>query len=234
MKLIKLYDDLYNASIKKIRTEDYQIDSLIDAPNDNRFGISLVFRPPEAVKNEIQYFLECLRQVDATQYYYSGSAIHVTVLSIISCYNGFQLDQNTIPSYLDLIKRGIKEINEFDLKFKGITVSTSGIMIQGFPENEGLENLRNNVRLVFKSSEIEQSIDERYKVEAAHATVARFRSKIQKKKEFIDVLESYRNYDFGTFTVDNLELVFNDWYHRESNTKLLQNFTLKEHRGGEL
>ena len=226
MNLTEHYNELYESSIRMIENEDYKTDLLIDSPNDRRFGITLLIRPPENIKNRIQVFLKDLKQVDPSQYYYPNSDIHITVMSIISCYEGFQLDQISIPNYVDLIKESLSGIDRFEIKYKGITASDSGIMIQGFPENEILNKLRNNLRIKFKNSDLEQSIDKRYSIQTAHSTVVRFRRKLQNKNEFLKIIESYKNADFGSFEIKELELVFNDWYQRQKKSKLLEKFRI--------
>jgi len=228
MNLIKHYNELYKTSIRKIENEDYQRDLLIDSPDDKRFGITLLIKPPESIKKKVQIFLEEIKQIDPYQYYYPNSDIHITILSIISCYNGFQLDQISIPDYTNLIKKSLNKIDKFEMKFKGITASDSGIMVQGFPENEILNDLRNNLRENFKNSDLEQSIDKRYSLQTAHSTVVRFRRKLQNKNEFLEIIEKYKNYDFGSFEVKKLELVFNDWYQRKRNSKILEKFELQQ------
>lgn len=226
MNLTRHYKELYESSIKKIGKGDYQTDSLIDSPVDKRFGITLLIRPPQKVKNKIELFLEELKQIDSCQYFYPHSDIHITVMSIISCYAGFRLDQISVSEYSDLIKQSLKGIDKFDIKFQGITASDSGIMIQGFPENGILNNLRNNLRTNFKNSNLEQSIDKRYTIQTAHITVFRFKKKLQSVIAFLAGIEKYKNYDFGSFEVNELELVFNDWYQREKKSILLEKFEL--------
>ena len=74
---------------------------------------------------------------------------------------------------------------------------------------------------------MEQSIDRRYAISTAHSTVMRFQEKLQNPEQLIAVIEQYRDYNFGEFTVDNIELVCNDWYQRENNTVHLSNFNLR-------
>jgi 2'-5' RNA ligase len=226
MNLTEHYNELYKTSIEKIKNGDYQTDSLIDSPNDKRFGITLLIRPPEKIKKQIQLILKELNEVDASQYYYPNSDIHITVISIIYCYEGFQLDRISISDYKKLIRKSIKGLDRFSIKFQGITASDSGIMIQGFPQSEILSNLRNKLRTSFKNSDLEQSIDQRYTIQTAHSTILRFRNELQNSKELFEVIKKYKEFEFGNFEVSELELVFNDWYQRKSSSILLEKFEL--------
>ncbi len=226
MNLNEHYQTLYNNSIEKIKNDDYTIDELIHSPNDNRFGITFLIRPPQEVKNEIQKFLNELRAVEPNQYYYPNPDIHITIMSIISCYNGFDLNGIDISKYVDIIKKSIAETSEIEIQFKGLTASPSCIMVQGFMANDALNDIRDNLRFHFKNSDLEQSLDKRYAIQTAHATIVRISNKLVNKTPFLNTVEAFKNCNFGTFKVDQLELVFNDWYQKEQHVKTLYRFNL--------
>ena len=224
MDLKQHYTSLYNESIDKIVTNTYQIDNQIDSISDHRFGITLLIRPDSQTKKNIQVFLNELKQIDSEQYYYSDSDIHITVLSIISCYDGFDLETISIPDYVAIIEKSLIGIQNIAINFQGITASPSAIMLQGFTNSNSLDNLRNNLRTNFTNSGLEESIDKRYSINTAHATVARFRKEISNKEKLIETLEKYRNFDFGKFKVEKYYLVYNDWYQRKQFVKELHEF----------
>jgi 2'-5' RNA ligase len=226
MNLVEHYNNLYKNSVLKIASENYEIDNLIDSSLDNRFGITLLTRPCRQVKNRIQEFLSDLKAIEPDQYYYRDSDIHVTVMSIITCYEGFDLSQIVLTDYVEIIKKSISTHKRFDIEFKGITASASGIMIQGFPKDDTLNSIRDDLRTNFKNSNLEQTIDKRYSIQTAHSTVVRFSQELTRVKEFVEVLDHYRNYDFGSFTVNSLELVYNDWYQRKEHVKELYRFEI--------
>lgn len=226
MNLNEHYQTLYNNSIEKIKNDNYAIDELIHSPNDNRFGITLLIRPPQEVKKEIQRFLNELHAVEPNQYYYPNPDIHITIMSIISCYNGFDLNGIDISKYVDIIKKSIVETPQIEIQFKGLTASPSCIMVQGFMANDALNDIRDNLRFHFKNSDLEQSLDKRYAIQTAHATIVRFSNKLVNKTPFLNTVEAFKNCNFGTFKVDQLELVFNDWYQKEQHVKTLYRFNL--------
>jgi 2'-5' RNA ligase len=224
MDLKQHYTTLYNQSIEKIVTNTYQIDNQIDSLSDNRFGITVVIRPDSETKKNIQGFLDELKQSNPEQYYYPSSDIHITVLSIISCYDGFDLATISIPDYVAIIEKSLVGIQDIAINFQGITASPSAIMLQGFTNSDSLNDLRNNLRTNFTNSGLEESIDKRYSINTAHATVARFRKEISHKEKLIETLEKYRNFDFGKFKVEKYHLVYNDWYQRKQFVKELHEF----------
>jgi hypothetical protein len=70
MNLKKHYDILYKESIEMIAANNYHIDNQINSPSDHRFGLTLIIRPDIQTKNNIQCFLNELKEIDSGQYYY--------------------------------------------------------------------------------------------------------------------------------------------------------------------
>ena len=226
MNLTEHYNQLYKSASEAILNGKYNLDSYINNSSDSRFGITLLARPNEKVNTEIQQFLDKLKAVEPSQYYYPNSDVHITVLSIISCYQGFSLDKIAVEEYVKTIQKSLIDLGEITIEFRGVTASNSAIMIQGFPTDESLNNLRNKLRENFKNSALEQSIDSRYSISTAHSTVMRFTEKLVNPEKLIEITDEFRDYNFGFFKVDKIELVFNDWYQRKENTIHLKNFDL--------
>lgn len=226
MNLKEHYSKLYNESINNISSNKYEIDKLIDSKFDQRLGITLLVRPSKTVKHKIQKLLSELKAVDPNQYYYPNSDIHITIMSIISCYENFEIDKIELPKYIELIKKCLVQNQNIEIQFKGLTASNSCIMLQGFMNNDHLNNIRNKLRVEFKNSELEQSLDKRYTIQTAHSTIVRFRKRLHKKNEFLKIIDKYVDYDFGTFDIKKIELVHNDWYQRNEFVKKLHEFEI--------
>ena len=225
MNLAEHYNKLYSDSITKISSGNYEIDHLIDDTTDQRFGITLVIRPDAATNNKIQEFLTKAKAIEPDQYYYQNADIHITLMSIISCYDGFDLKDINVQDYVEQIQQVLARHKGFKIQFKGLTASPSCILIQGFL-TETLNEIRDNLRAGFKNSPLQQSIDKRYAIQTAHSTVIRFRSELENKDELVKLIEKYRDFDFGTFEVNKIELVYNDWYQRERFVQKLHQFSL--------
>lgn len=206
--------------------DEYSIDSNIHNPLDKRFGLTLLIKPQIEIQNNIQKFLTELRNTEPGQYYYPNSDLHVTTLSIISCYEGFNLKDITVSDYSKIIIESLESINEFEIEFRGVTASDSAIMIQGFPKTETLHQIRKNLRINFGKSGLQKSIDSRYPLTTAHITVLRFSEKLNNASQFINSIEKYRNHDFGTSKVSTLDLVYNDWYQRKEVVQQLAEFKI--------
>ncbi|PRY11273.1 2'-5' RNA ligase superfamily protein [Pontibacter ummariensis] len=227
MSLQQHYDNLWSNSRQQFEAGAFELDPLLDATNDERRGITLLFRPVQEVRNEFLAFLEELKAVEPEQHYYPSDDLHVTVMSIISCYAGFQLEMIQVEDYLSLLKEALQGIGPFRIQFKGLTASPSCVIIQGFPADESLQEIRERLRKAFAGSPLQQTLDQRYTIQTAHSTVSRFRKPLLQPQKFLKKLELYRQFDFGSSEVTELELVFNDWYQRSKEVRLLGKWKLR-------
>ena len=225
MNLAEHDHQLYTESIAKIAAGNYETDHLIDSDTDQRFGITLVIRPDTKTKGKIQQFLTEAKAIEPDQYHYQNADIHITLMSIISCYEGFDLKDIHVQDYIQLIQQVLARRKPFEIQFKGLTASPSCILIQGFL-TDILNEIRDDLRAGFKNSDLQQSVDKRYAIQTAHATVIRFRSELIHVDALLSLIENYRDFDFGTFEVKQVELVYNDWYQRERFVKKLHVFKL--------
>jgi len=226
MDLTKHYDWLYADAIQKIKAGRYEADPMIDSPADNRRGLTLLIRPASQVSQKIRTFLNELKVIDPYQYYYPEQDMHVTVMPVISCYAGFSLSTVNLNDYVKIIEKSLTQEKPVKIHFRGITASPSCIMIQGFFRDDTLNTMRDQLRRNFGHSGLQQSMDIRYPLRTAHATVVRFRTGLANPSGFVQVMEKYRQYDFGTFTANELEFGYNDWYQRERSGKILHVFPL--------
>lgn len=226
MNLKEHYSELYKESVKKISSGKYEIYNLIDSKSDKRFGITLLVRPSNEVKAKIEKLTIELKKAEPNQYYYPNSDIHITVMSIISCYDDFNIENIELSKYIELIKKCLPNKKNIEINFKGLTASNSCIMLQGFMNNNVLNEIRDNLRFEFKKSELEQSLDKRYSIQTAHSTIVRFRNHLNEKENFLKIIDKYADFDFGTFEIKKIELVYNDWYQRNEHVKKLYAFEI--------
>lgn len=222
-----IYERMWHESAAKLRKGQDEVDRLIDDPSDSRRGLSLIIRPQPAVLESMASFIDRAKEIDNHQYFYSPPEIHTTVMSIVTCARGFELGQVRVSDYVELITECIEEIDDFNIRYSGVTASANCVMAQGFVSCTNLERLRATLRIRFAASGLQSSIDQRYPIETAHSTLVRFRKRLEEPDNFVSLLEEYRCIEFGRSKVTKLDLVFNDWYHRNQLVKLLHSFELR-------
>lgn len=228
MDLENHYNKLWNQSLQKFRSNEFDFDPLINSDDDNRYGITLLARPSKEVKQDISNILEEIRNIAPNQYYYPESDLHVTILSIISCYDGFTFDQINLSDYEKIVQSAIDLIAPFEITFRGLTASPSCILVQGFPRDDQLTVLRNELRKKFKDSCLQHSIDKRYLLQTAHITTVRFKESFENAERFISKVAKLRDRNFGSCVIDQVELVGNDWYQQKEKVESIAKFSLSK------
>ncbi|GGG43064.1 2'-5' RNA ligase family protein [Hymenobacter glacieicola] len=227
MSLEEHYNAMRTAAMGQLLHDGAALDQLLNAPEqDARRGLTLLARPPAGITTRIAAVLADLRRAEPDQYYYPAPDIHLTILSIISCYSGFSLALINSADYRELVGSILRGVGPFRIRYAGLTASAGSIMVQGFPEDDSLEELRNELRVGFRRSGLLQSIDQRYALRTAHSTVVRFTAPLRNPAHLVALLQQEQQTPIGSFEVDTLELVFNDWYQRAANTVPLGQYHL--------
>jgi 2'-5' RNA ligase len=221
-----IYDEMWNNSLEAFREDKFEFDPLIDNPDDLRRGITLQAKPGKDILAAFKKFIDEIRKNEPDQYFYKPGEIHITVMSIINCIPEFSLSKINLHDYIKAIEKCLKNIGDLKIKFSGITASPSCILIQGFQANNSLQMIRNNLRSEIKGANLYNSIDKRYQIKTSHCTVIRFKEELRNKDKFVDFLKDYREYYFGDTSINELELVFTDWYHKQEIVKVLHKFKL--------
>jgi hypothetical protein len=222
------YQQMWHQALPLIRSNQTFHDPYLCGKLDTRKGITLLARIDVPVNSAICEFLHEMHSLEPQQYYYPTSDLHVTVMSVVSCVEGYQLSVLDKPKYVDLINAIVKKIPCFGVEFNGITLAESGVLLRGFVNNQSLQQLRDTLRIDIKNADVPQSMDKRYTLMTAHSTVMRFKEPLKAPSLFVDFIQDNRQRYFGQLHVQQLELVVNDWYQRKSNTELLGKFDLLE------
>ncbi len=226
MSLQATYDALREAALPRLACGEVELDPLIDSAQDTRRGITLLTRPPAHITAAIAEMMADFRLTEPEQYYYPPADIHLTILSIISCYPNFKLNEIDPATYSSTLRQIIQLIPAFRITYQGLTTSTGGILVQGFPQSNGLDELRSAIRFAFQNYDFQHSIDSRYKIHTAHSTIIRFKKSLRSPLNLLAKLKKYEHHFFGVFEVNKLELVYNDWYQRAENTVVLDEYLL--------
>ncbi|PJJ48100.1 2'-5' RNA ligase family protein [Hymenobacter chitinivorans] len=227
MDLPAYYDEMHQAALPLLARGAVVPDPLLQAPEqDQRRGLTLLTRPPAPILAALTGLLADFERLEPAQYYYPATDIHLTILSIISCYPGFTLDQVDPAAYQAAGQAVVAGVGPFRVEYRGLAATPGGIIVRGFPRGPGLEELRHNVRQHFRHSALPQSIDQRYSIQTAHSTLIRFRAPLQHPAALARLVEHYQEHVIGSFEVHTVELVYNDWYQRAANTIRLAEYAL--------
>ncbi len=226
-KVRSLYKALWDEAQPAIARNEVAVDTyLSDYERDTRRGLTVLARVSAQVSLNVFRFLEELKQWEPHLYYPQPEELHVTVLSLFTATEAYQPYFEKVEAYRQAVHDALQDAHEFTLTFTGITASKSVIMVQGFPEDETLNVIRENVRKSLRHAGLDSGLDQRYRVRAAHLSVARFNAPLLSPQRTSDFLLANRETYFGKTDVQVLETVANNWYMTRGHTTLLDTHLL--------
>ncbi|CAH7179337.1 conserved hypothetical protein [Vibrio chagasii] len=221
----EIYDKMWQRFKVASETDQYELDAhLLDLPNDTRRGITALAylkQGNSALLDEIMRFQEAVHILEPDQYYHPREELHLTILSIISCVANFEITQVNAQSYIEVFNKVVGSIAPIEIEYKGISASENCIILQGFTVGNGLEQFRNKLREALVEEGLRVTFDSRYKQVTAHSSLIRFKSPINNAQRLFNLCEQYRNHTFGRITLNDFELVFNNWYQHLDITQSL-------------
>ena len=223
----EIYDRLWQEAAAAWERGEPQTDRcLSDQANDLRRGVTLALRPSADVCGKVADYLNHLAQLCPEQYFYRPEELHVTVLSIISGSEFWRREMRRLPACRAIIGEVLSRQHSFTIGFRGVTASPGSVMIQGFPVDDGLASIRDELREAFTRAGFGDLLDRRYRISTAHITAMRFRQSGGNWKRLVSLLEEGRHLHFGETEVRSLQLLWGDWYASVSHVRTLHEYTL--------
>ncbi len=226
-QLVELYDSFWLEALGHFKKGQVELDAyLAGARPDHRLGLSVIARPSRQLIDQIAALIGELAQIEPDQYYYDPGELHITVLSLFTATEDFQPYFDKIPIYLAALAPVLSTTQRFTIYFRGISATKNTVMVQGFPQDETLERLRDGIRDALRSNGLGEGLDQRYRIVTAHTSILRFRTAPRDPEQLVSVLERYREYDFGELPVESLQFVKNDWYMSADKVEVLREYQL--------
>ena len=234
----EIYQQLWQQFQCALAQHQIVTDPYLDNLADDRRGITaLAFLQPNspAACSEVQVFQQQLAALEPAQYLQPASELHLTLLSIVSCISGFTLPQSDAAAYAIVFQRVLTELQQdiierrippLQIELRGVTASPSCILLQGFAQGEGLNRLRDQLRQAYRQSGLYHSMDSRYRQQSAHLTLCRFTRPLQQPEAVLALCRQYQDYLFGHLPLQQIDLVFNNWYLQSHVTQTLASVRL--------
>lgn len=222
MSQSKIYQSIYDNNINKIRNANINIDNFLRGVEiDDRRGISLII-PCDRLEWTKKVY-DAIHKICPEQYIYPGEDLHITVFDYIPGTAGFNYSKDQGVLYSHITEKILKNQEMIDIAFKGLVFSDSAGLITGY-DSFKLVKLREKIRHELTAQNV--VFKERYTSKTAHITFMRFIRKLQNHQGFLDLIEKYRFYNFGSSLVNEFHLVEHDWYNRSESLRLIKIFKL--------
>jgi len=206
------YDTMWDGAFSAAASGNIDCDSHLAAGPDPRRGLTLIARPGAALQARFDSLLDRLAGAEPHQYRYPAADMHVTILSLVTVADDPAPHLLHLADYHACARAALAGIPSFEIDFHGITMSRGAVLAQGFPRGRALQDLRDRLRTQSSDHGLDASLDQRYRLITAHATLLRFVAPLQDPRRYAALLASLRHEPLGCMRVDAVELVTNDWY----------------------
>ena len=151
---------MWQESWSRVRTGDITCDPrLADKASDKRRGLTLIARLEPSVTERLGNMLKTLSGIESHQYYYPLEDIHLTILSLFTATENYGLHLERLDDYRNAVARALKSSRSFIVDSVGITLSRGAVMLQGFPRDATLNDLRDHLRSALVRSDLGDSLD---------------------------------------------------------------------------
>jgi 2'-5' RNA ligase len=226
-KAQRIYGQLWSKTTAVLEAGGLRVDPLLRGKTgDSRRGATLVARPNADVRKRVETFLREAAAICPDQYFYQPAELHVTVLAVIPGSESWHEEIHRLPVCRTVLDEVLKNCRAFSVKFRGVTVSPEAVLIQGFPQDDALARLRDELRSALRDCGVGENLDRRYKIAAAHLTVMRFSSPKTDWKQLLNYLRAHRETDFGETRFRSLQLIWSDWCASTNTVRVLREYQL--------
>jgi 2'-5' RNA ligase len=222
------YDALWDEAVPRVRSGGAVLDPWLSrAAEDARRGITLLARPARTVVAPLSAFLEEIRSIEPEQRYQPASDLHHTVLSLFTATDDYAPYLARAAEYREAVAEVAAATPPFVIDVRGVTLTPGAVLAQGFPRDETLASMRDRLRAALSARGLGDSLDRRYRLVTAHMTVVRFATPLRDPERLVAALAAARPIDFGSTTVDRVELVLGDWFQTAVHDQLIARFQLQ-------
>jgi hypothetical protein len=212
-----IYDEMRSRNNDLVNKYGIKCDKLLlNKEPDNRLCLAIFSNIKGLYLSDIYGDLEPIR---STCIYYpknkiqTNGTLHFTLMQLIG-FNDFNELED--PSVLEKIIPIIKDMLPLKIKYKGIILTPTGIVLCGYPDKD-INSYRDKIR-----KELRDIIREPYYNNICHSTLCRFTGEVDiqqiQKNE-----EKYKEYVFGEIEINSFNIGYGTWKLNEYEIKVLYN-----------
>lgn len=220
------YDAIWERSRDAIREGDIDCDPRLVRGPDPRRGLTVIARPNAPLAARFDRLLDQLGEIEPQQYRHPPADMHVTILSLFTVCEDYHGQLARCEEYRAAVRDAVQGVPPFEIEFRGLTASRGAVLAQGIPRGDTLDALRERLRAQLRARGLDASLDGRYKLITAHATLLRFMRPLAQPARFADALAGLRDAPLGTMQVSSVELALNDWYMSSGSLQTIDTFEL--------
>lgn len=201
------YERIWSATKDDLARGHVQADP-IPGEKSSRWGVSAILRPTEEVTATLE---EVIRQLSVwtgkEQVLYTRANLHTTISTIELYRAAVPQNDEQVAQYIHILQEIAPRYFPLRIAYQGLTASQIGIIAQGWPLDDHLYRLRQDLHQQLQAHNLAHGPDTRKLRRTAHASLAVFTGAVRNPVALVSLIEQNRETFFGEIAVSSIELV---------------------------
>jgi hypothetical protein len=210
-----IYDEMRSRNTELVNKSGIKYDKiLLNKEPDDRLCLAIFSNIKNLYLSEIYQDLEA---INSTCIYYpknkipSNGTLHFTLMQLVGFEYFKPLED---PCVLEKIIPIIKGMLPLKIKYKGIILTPTGIVLCGYPDKD-INSYRDKIR-----KELRDIIRDPYYNNICHSTLCRFTGQVD-IQQIQKIEEKYREYEFGEIEISSFNIGYGTWKLNKYEIKVL-------------
>ncbi len=171
-----------------------------------RWGVSAILRPIADVADTLsEVASELAVYTGRRQVVYDHSNLHTTMRSVE--FNLGRVDDERIRAYGEILRELAKSYDQLRINYRGLTATATGVLAQGWPADESLQELRRDFRRRLALRGLAGGPEGTKLRITAHASLTVFAGPLLNPLSLVRYVEDNRGTEYGTATYHCVDLV---------------------------
>lgn len=213
------YERMWNESKDQLKAGDIDPDPVPDNTS-RRWGVSIVIRPAEPSLSRLTKAAhEIAELAGSKQIIYDQSNLHTTLRSIEFQRLEVAASDAKVQQYKEALQTVAANFGPISIAYKGLTANKSGVMAQGWPANDTLQDIREAFHTELQNRKLLGGPEEASVRQTSHANLAVFTHPLAYPETLAEYIKRHRDTDYGTMTITSIDLV--RYKRTETDVKLV-------------
>ncbi|GLV55514.1 hypothetical protein KDH_23580 [Dictyobacter sp. S3.2.2.5] len=200
----QIYDRFWREAREPLARGEVRPDP-IPGVESQRWGVSVIMRLRGEAAERLTGVIDELAHWTGTRHLrYQAANLHTTLQTIELYRPSISADDEYIQQYRRVLRQVATQFPPLQIRYQGLTANQMSVMAQGWPVDETLRQLRETFHARVRA---EKHLPGPGIRDLAHASLIVFSGPLLDPAGCVSFVEGQRQSDFGTATIDRLELV---------------------------
>ena len=196
--------------------------------NNSKLGLSLLTKIPQEMHQLIAPKIQELKTKYPNQFFYPVDRIHLTVTGLIAVQENMTISDVLLEKLSAVLEDTLQKHSAFEVELDGLNITSSSVFIQGYYTNYTLDRIRKEIISNIQAENLELNLSHLLSFDLGYAWLTVMRFTDDDIPRLLEDIKEMRTFEFGKFTVNEIQLVITDKYFSQKKTKVVNSFCLQD------